>query len=187
MGAWGYGIKENDAAMDMMSDFESIVIYDSNYGRQHPEYQDLPFSEKISYVIDELINHCRDSEEEGHFRAVGFQALACLIMEHGSAVTPIQWQTISYECVQCPEYQLAQQLSNQGHGVISSQAMLNHGFEDDMWGIEAHQKRLEGRLDAINDFAKIMKNYPIDGGHIQSIEHTGLIETMIQAQHKPKF
>lgn len=187
MGAWGYGIKENDAAMDMMNDFESIVSYDSNYGRQHPQYHDLPFPEKISYVIDELIAHCRDSEEEGHFRAVGFQALACLIMEQGSAVTPMQWRTISDECVQCPEYQLAQELSHQGKGAISSQAMLEHGFEDDMWGIEAHQKRLEGRLNAINHFIELMNNYPVKGGHVQSIEHMGLIEAMTQAQHKPKF
>lgn len=188
MGAWGYGIKENDAAMDMMADFEGIVTYDSDYAHTHPEYDELPFASKISCIIDELINHCIDSEEEGHYRAVGFQALACLVMEQGSAVTSIQWNTILHECVQCPEYQLAKHLSNNGATVISDEQMLSHGIEKDVWGLDAHRQRLVGRLHAINHFLDIAQHYPIEGGHIQPVEHTGLIETMVEAQkNKIKF
>lgn len=176
MGCWGYGIMESDGALDFEDEFQSIA----NSAKGATERARLEAS------LPELLKRAQDEpvfEDQTQFRAEAYQVLTAMLLRVGCAFSEEQRTELLDGLQNCYEYRVgkAVQAAAQEHSQ-TVEALLQQSFEPGLSGYDDVIERLQGRIQAIEEQAALLRAYSITGGVPVETPSRGLFEVLYEKQ-----
>lgn len=176
MGCWGYGIMESDGALDFEAEFQSIANSSEGVYERSCLEASLP----------ELLKRAREEpvfEDQTQFRAEGYQVLTAMLMRAGCAFSEEQRAELLEGLQDCYEYRVgkAVQAALLNH-TQSVEALLQQSFEPGLSGYQDVIERLQGRIQAIEEQAALLRAYSITGGVPVETPSRGLFEVLYEKQ-----
>lgn len=181
MGCWGYGILESDDSLDAEAELCQVAGIE-----RYAEEEELPETIKLKLAnnVPALIAfaHAQPAPDDfTYFRAVTFQVLSCLLMEHGVCLTAEQRDELVQGSLRCNEYEFTCALLKEIHPRLIEPADLErHGIKAGFRGYPGTIERLYGRKAALEELAGLLRSYALDGSAPLRVSQSALLEMMTQ-------
>lgn len=183
MGCWGFGILDSDDSMDAEAELLRVADIEP-YADEHEPPEAV--KQKLADSVPALIAFAQaQPTPEGvtYFRAVTFQVLSSLLMEHGVSFTAEQRDELVQGSLLCNEYEFTCALLKEIHPrPIEAADLERHRIKAGFRGHRGTIERLYGRKAALDELACLLRNYALDGSApVKVSQDEGLLEKLTQA------